>query len=193
MKIILESHNKLVKTILPEVISGNYWVVDANQQNLINVEAENNYWVLKSNTEVKISSTLDNNVLSNTNIINNIGLKVGDKIFLINLMTQEKYILYVLPTFHDNLNLIVDFNRVKKFIIGNSNNGKVKHKNDIEINNINISSNQLLISLEKTGLKVRNLNINTGLYINNILSTERVINTGDILFCAEIYIYVFEI
>jgi len=191
MKIILESHNKLIKTILPEAISGNFWVVDANNKNLINVEAENNTWVLKSNTEVKISSELDNNTLSNTNTINSIALNIGDRIYLINSMTQEKYILHVLPTSHDNLNLIVDFNRTNKFVIGNNNVGKGKHKNDIDINNKNISSNQLLISLEKEGLKVSNLDIQNSLYLNNVLITESILNTGDVLFCSGVYIYVF--
>ena len=191
MKIILESHNKLVKTILPEVISGNYWVVDAMNKNLINVEAENNSWILKSNTEIKISNTLDNSVLSNVNALDSVQLNIGDKIFLINSITQEKYILHIMPTYHENVNLIVDFNRVKKFVIGNNLVGKAKYKNDIDINNKNLSSNQVLISLEKEGLKVTNLDINNALYINNLLVTESLINSGDILFFSGIYIYVF--
>ena len=81
MKIILENNNTIVKTILPEIISGNYWIVDCEQKNLINVEAENGAWVLKSNTEVKITSSLDSNELSNSHNIDSVNLNVNEKIY----------------------------------------------------------------------------------------------------------------
>ena len=45
---------KLVNLTLPNDIFGNYWIVNANKENLVSVEASDGNWVLKSNSEVKV-------------------------------------------------------------------------------------------------------------------------------------------
>ena len=54
MKIMLMDATKLVNLVLPKEVFGNYWVVNAEKQNLVSVEAIDNNWVLKSNSEVKV-------------------------------------------------------------------------------------------------------------------------------------------
>ena len=54
MKVIVESGNNIKVTTLPEMISGNYWIIDNNLKNLLNVTAEDSKWVIKSNADVKI-------------------------------------------------------------------------------------------------------------------------------------------
>ena len=41
MRIILESKKNIKITTLPELISGNYWILDNNSKNLLNVVEEN--------------------------------------------------------------------------------------------------------------------------------------------------------
>ena len=42
MKLILESENNINITKLPNEISGNFWIVDNNSKNLLNIEAQEN-------------------------------------------------------------------------------------------------------------------------------------------------------
>ena len=54
MKVVLMDETKLVELILPSEIYGNYWVVNSEKENLVNIEAIDGAWVLKSNSDMKI-------------------------------------------------------------------------------------------------------------------------------------------
>ena len=54
MKIMLMDTSKLVNLLLPSEVFGNYWVVNADKENLVSVEAQDGGWVLKSNSDVKV-------------------------------------------------------------------------------------------------------------------------------------------
>ena len=63
MRIVLEKENNINVISLPEVPSGNYWLLDENSKNLLNIVAENNAWTLKSNADIKlISKEMNNNI-----------------------------------------------------------------------------------------------------------------------------------
>ena len=54
MKITLMDVNKLVDLVLPNENFGNYWIKNANDENLVQVSASDLGWTLKSNSDVKI-------------------------------------------------------------------------------------------------------------------------------------------
>ena len=54
MKIMLMDQIKLVNLILPREVFGNYWVVNADKDNLVSIEAIDGNWILKSNSEIKV-------------------------------------------------------------------------------------------------------------------------------------------
>ena len=54
MKIMLMDATKLVNLVLPNDVFGNYWIVNANKENLVSVQASEGNWVLKSNSDVKV-------------------------------------------------------------------------------------------------------------------------------------------
>ena len=54
MKIMVMDQIKLVNLILPREVFGNYWVVNADKDNLVSVEATDGCWILKSNSEIKV-------------------------------------------------------------------------------------------------------------------------------------------
>ena len=55
MKVVLMDDTKLVDLILPSEIYGNYWLVNTDKENLVNIEAIDGAWVLKSNSDMKSS------------------------------------------------------------------------------------------------------------------------------------------
>ena len=53
MKIVTLYADKLKYTDLPSKIEGSFWIVDSNNNKLINIEALDNAWYLLSNKENK--------------------------------------------------------------------------------------------------------------------------------------------
>ena len=117
MRLILESTNNITLTRLPNEIKGNYWILDDNSKNLLNVIEQNNKWVLKSNTEIKISKSVIDDKLSNINYIDSVILEENSFYYIINIMTKEKYILYTLPGLEYFENFVVDFNQNNQILI----------------------------------------------------------------------------
>ena len=56
MRLILFNGNRLSKLVLPQKIEGSFWLNDElnNNNNIVNVEAQNGKWILKGNDEAKI-------------------------------------------------------------------------------------------------------------------------------------------
>ncbi len=187
MRIVLEEKNKLKIIRLPKDISGNYWVTDSDNQNLINVIAFSNNWVLKSNTEVKISNDPNSDALSNINLVDSVNLNVLEYHYITNVMTKKNYILYCLPDIEEFSNLIVDYNRINKLIIG-SQSGL-----DISIDNKLMAKKQLSIELNKqnNGIVLKNIDVSNKLFVNNDVIEETYLSSGDVIFIAGVYIYYF--
>jgi len=82
MKIVLCNKNKISKTILPEKIEGSFWLVDElENNNIINVEAENNTWVIRSNDDAKLKTNNTIDKLSN-NIVEKVIVEPGKKYYI---------------------------------------------------------------------------------------------------------------
>lgn len=116
MKIMLMDATKLVNLVLPKEVFGNYWVVNAEKQNLVSVEAIDNNWVLKSNSEVK--------VFRNGNAVDE-ALIENEKFYTLkNILLGESYVIYTCPIFDENaLQLRINFNGTQNgaaWYIGNN-------------------------------------------------------------------------
>ena len=83
-------------------------------------------------------------------------------------------------------NLVVDYNKIKKLTIG-------KGISDININNDLIKEKQLLLNYDSNNrcLTIKNLDIDNNLFINSKFSNEAILNSGDEIFIAGVYIYYF--
>ena len=190
MKLILESENNININKLPNEISGNFWIVDNNLKNLLNIEAQDNKWILKSNVDIKICKDLNKkDILSNANYIESSILEENMSYNILNIMTNEKYILYSLPSYENFDNFVIDYNKNNNFVIGNISNGKA----DISVDSMNFGINQLSIEVDKKtgGIFIKNLDENNTLFINNTLVKEAYLSSGDVIFCGGITIYFF--
>ena len=55
MKVLLLEKNRILKTNLPKVIEGNYWITNESKKNLVNIESKEGKWFVKSNRDIKIA------------------------------------------------------------------------------------------------------------------------------------------
>ena len=188
MRLILESEETLNTTKLPKEINGNYWIVDNNLKNLINIEAVDNNWILKSNMDVKICKDLNKmDKLSNANYIESSPLIENTTYNIMNIMTLEKYKLYCIPSYENFDNFIIDYSKNDEIIIGNLSNAKC----EIGVDSPNFSEKQLSILYDKKsgGILLKNLNENNKLFVNDNFVKEFYLTSGDVIFCGGIYIY----
>ena len=187
MKVIVESINNISVTTLPENISGNYWILDSNLKNLLNVVEEANNWVLKSNADVKISANIIKDDLNVIDFKESEILELNKIYYVVNLNTKEKYILYTLPSCENFENLVADWLKNSTIIIGRDN------ACDININNVLFPQQQLSITYNKDngGILIKNLYQNNKLFINNLLCNETYLQLGDSIFVGGLFIYYF--
>jgi len=187
MKIIVENKKNINTTILPENISGNYWIVDNNSKNLLNVIEENGKWVLKSNADIKISQNILKDDLNNVKFIESEILENGKICYAANIVTKEIYIMYALSSYEKMENLIIDWQKNSNLLIGRDNTC------DIVVNNILFSGQQISINYVKEtgGILLKNLQPNNKMFINNILYNQKYLQLGDIIFIGGINIYYF--
>lgn len=187
MKVIVQNEKNISVTILPETISGNYWILDNNSKNLLNIIEEEGNWSLKSNTDVKISANIIKENLDSIEYKESDVLSVNKIYYAANLVTKEKYILYTLPTSENFENLVVDWTKTNSVVIGRDANC------DISIDNILFNQKQLDIIFEKENNRVliKNLNLDNKLFINNVLCNESYLQLGDSIFVGGLFIYYF--
>ena len=186
MKIIVESGNKITTTILPEQISGNYWITDGDSNNLLNVIEEEGNWVLKSNMEIKIVKDFYS---AEKTSVKSLILENNMFCFAMNIMTKDKYIIYTLPSYERFENFIIDYNQTPIISFGRSN------KADITINNDLLGEIQFSIELIQANntvvIKNSNNNNNVILYVNDNACIESYLTNGDVVFIGGIHIYFF--
>ena len=94
MKIMLMDQIKLVNLVLPREVFGNYWVVNADKDNLVSVEAIDGNWILKSNSEIK--------VFKDGTPVNEIALEEEKFYTLKNVLLGQSYVIYTSPTYDKN-------------------------------------------------------------------------------------------
>ena len=187
MKVIVETQKSISVTTLPETVSGNYWLLDNNLKNLLNVIEEEGKWILKSNADVKISSNIIKDNLNDVLFKDSEILELGKTYYALNPSTKQKYILYTLPSCEKFENLVIDWNKVNNIVIGRDNSC------DISVNNILFSQQQLSINFikENNAIVLKNLHTPNKLFVNNIMCSERYLQIGDYIYVAGLSLYYF--
>jgi len=181
MKLILESDNLDIVDI-PDSPQGNYWIKDGTR-NVLNVESKDNNWVIKSNQDVNIYKNIFDNSKREQEVI----LKNYDYYYLAENTHNKGFSrLFILPSYEIMDNIVVDFNKVNQLVIGKNDNSDIVIENDL------FEEKQLIIEKVNSTLKIKNLNNMIKLFINDNLTDEKILSSGDIIFIAGIYIYYFD-
>lgn len=188
MRVIIEDENSISVNNLPENINGNYWLVDENSKNLLYVEAINNKWVIKSNPDLRIYEKMleeseYNSITSN--YIKELCLEEYKHFYILDYKENNFYAMYILPSYEKMENIVVDFNKYNKISFGKGN------ENDFIINNDLLGDVQFNIEYIDRVLKIKNLDSNIKMFVNNNCSVESVLSNGDVIFIGGIYIYIF--
>ncbi len=180
MKIMLMDATKLVNLILPKEIFGNYWIVNADKENLVGVQAIDNNWVLKSNSEVKVfrnGTAVDEALIEN------------EKFYTLkNILLGQSYVIYTCPVYDENsLQLRLNYNNMENaaaWYIGNngSQDNASNFPNIISYEQPGIARNQLKITFNAGKFAVYNLNTALPMYVNGIPCDSADLRHGDNIF-----------
>ena len=177
MKIMLMDSIKLVNLILPKEVFGNYWIVNADKDNLVSVEAVDGNWLLKSNSEIK--------VFKDGTAVNDIVLEEEKFYTLKNVLLGQSYVIYTSPTYDKNtMQLCVSNTDNAEYYIGNNTapaNGNVA-LNDISYEQSGFARNQIKLTVQNGVYSVINLNPQMPMYINGLLKTQDYLKYGDSIF-----------
>ena len=177
MKIMLMDQIKLVNLILPREVFGNYWVVNADKDNLVSIEAIDGNWILKSNSEIK--------VFKDGTPVNEIALEEEKFYTLKNVLLGQSYVIYTSPTYDKNtMQLCIGNIENAVYYIGNNNapaNGNVA-QNIISYEQNGFARNQIKITVQNGVYSVINLNPQMPMYINGLLKTQDYLKYGDSIF-----------
>ena len=179
MKISLIKNGKIYNTNLPTKINGSFWIEDKNKnnfkRNLINIESKDGKWCLKSNFEAKISyggEFYDEVILEDYSIFE---LQVkGEK---------YNYILCTSPVYDTN-SIEVTVNDNNQIYIGNS------PDNTINYSNIYVAQKQCLLSVVNGIWQLKNLSNNGVVFVNGIVTNEKVLSIGDVVFIMNLKIII---
>lgn len=172
MRVTLIKKDKIRSTILPEEISGNFWVTDydnrGNKVNLISIRALNNKWNLLGNDEVYC---MNGNERVPGFVMDNY------KFYPIkNIVSNEDMMLYCSPSCDVNL---------KKFYV-NSNTEKVVNIGSELTNNIcykYLEPNHAKLTFENGKFVIVDVSNKYGVYVNNLrVNGKKYLDFGDSIF-----------
>ncbi len=179
MKVILQDNKKLLKTKLPKEINGNYWLTDANNKNLVNIESDNNRWILKSNNDIKIID--DNENLDNEGLfagqVNELELSNFVSGRLYDIGNGNEYKFFCLPTYDDTIRQI----EINKLTLNNITIGK-NPTSTIVVNFPVFADKQIEIVCENGIFKIINYNVNVPMFINDKMVVSSILRPGDYVF-----------
>ena len=180
MKIMLMDTDKLVNLVLPAEVFGNYWVTNAERENLVSVEARDNNWIIKSNSEIKVlknGQVVDETILENEKFYN-----------LRDNVRQKSYVIYSCLSYDPNaiqLNVFLKGNEVSaSWYVGN-NNAPAEGSdvaNIISYEQNGIARNQLKITFADGQYSIVNLNPSIPMYVNGICTEGTDLRYGDSIF-----------
>ena len=177
MKITLIDYKNLVDLVLPNTIFGDYWIADAEKNNLICIEAELTNWILKSNSEVK--------VILNNNIVASVKIEPDNFYYIKNISTNETWTIYCAP-FYDQTMRQLNYKYQDGTVMYIGNNAAPVANNAISnwisYENPLIAYNQLEISIINKCFYIKNLNERVPVFVNgHKVITTKLVN-GDNIF-----------
>ncbi len=179
MKILLIKNSIIQNYILPETVSGSYWIIDrdsiGNKRYLINVDEYNGKWKLNSNLDTKIilNNTVQQSVL------------LSDYCFCFLNVKDEKipFILYFLPTIDNNFQKL-DLNNYGELTIGSSVDSAITYNSPV------IAPIHAKLTFKNGLWTCQNLDNKFGTYVNNRLINNVALSNGDIIFIMGLKIIV---
>ncbi len=195
MKLFLLEKNRLIKTELPTLIEGNYWITDESKRNLLNVEARDNKWFIKSNRDVKLILNDNDDNIENTltNSFAELELISNKMFYCIDNLSEVIYKIYCDASYDLSFKQYqISRETLTEIIIGN--NEKTSLTTSL-VNNINCSldsfaKNQIQIKFDEDNILITNLNTRINMYINGVnFETKKLIN-GEQVFIDGIKICV---
>lgn len=166
MKIVTLYADKLKYTDLPSKIEGSFWIVDSNNNKLINIEALDNAWYLLSNKE--------NKIIEGQKYIES--KKLENEQFYTFANNKNNYLIYTLSSYDTTMKLY-QINDNADIVIGNNSEANIIY------NNSYISPNYASLSYKNNGL-ILTISDNSVVYLNNDRVNKKVtpIKNGDTIF-----------
>ena len=186
MKVMLIDFSKIQSLILPSKMFGNYWVTDAFENNLVNIQGVENNWILKSNSEVKI---FKNNVEVAEEV-----LAINNFYTIKNETTNQTWTIYCCPAYDETFTQLIIRNKDKCIIsVGNDSKPTISStvKNNICFKDDDIARNQFQIKFENNVWIINNYHETVPLYVNNYRVSTSYLNNGDMVFSKGLKLSVF--
>lgn len=177
MRVSLIKKDKKIDLILPEQISGSYWITDldkaGNRKNLINIEATDNTWHLISNDDAYI---INNGVIEPFKVLID-----NQFIYLKNKETNENIILYCSNVFQK-----YNCYDITNYVLTGLKIGQLGSITSPLLNEVNIT-----IKKENEDLVIIDDNSKVPIYVSNMrLVNKMVLKNADIVFIEGIMFYV---
>lgn len=171
MKITLLKPQKLFSLILPQKVSGNYWLQDEDDhgkfRNLINIDSENEIWTLNSNEDVQI--------IYNNTVIPYANLKDGEQ-YVLKVKGERNYsILMCEPVCEDTYQ---NFEIMGDCTIGIGSG----EDNQITYACPNIAKKQATLTFQGGTWTAKCENSSFPVYVNNQVITLKKLENNDLIF-----------
>ena len=180
MKLSVLKKDKMYMLLLPNKISGNYWIQDTdefgNARNLINLEEKDEKWILKSNDVVTIY--VNNKPVKETLLLENTfyALKIeGDAYYSFlygESVTNQEFSYYKV-----NTNIIT---------VGSTEDCDIVYKNPL------LGKTKVTISFEKEKKYIHASQSFYKIYVNGLSLQEKPLEIGDHIFIFGLHIVLFE-
>ncbi len=177
MRITLIDDKKLINLTLPTSINGNYWLTNAKNDNLVNIEAIDGKWIINSNSDIK--------VFKKEVLINDVPLSKGDYFIVKNIVDNISYEVYCDEVYNsNNLPLIYEVSDNLTFYIGNNNaEHNPAHKNNsVSFNDPAVIYNNFIVTIANGTIHLKNLNESLKCFVNGELFSEGFVGNGDYIF-----------
>ncbi len=187
MLVTLIGKNVKYKTILPQNITGNYWISDTegeNEKKLVNIQAQNGQWQIVStnfariinNKNIKIQNGQIQITKSQDQIIDKITLNEYSMHCITIGNSNELYILYCSPVYEKNF-CHLNIKSTSEILIGSNDN------NNIIYNNALVKNIHARIFLSNGRWMLENFDSEYGTFVNDISVKERqFLFNGDVIF-----------
>ena len=177
MTVLLVMGNKIIKTMLPKKIYGDYWITDSNiDDKIINIEEENGRWKVKSNSDYQL-------IDSNQKQIESMYLENYAINYVRVSKTNDIYLLYSAPIFDETIKYL-NISNYKEITIGKNNNCDITYKNSL------VSDAHAKIILDNGKWKIVDLNSKLGVFVNSLRIKETKLDYGDIIFILGLKIVI---
>lgn len=180
MIVTLISNKSINSIILPEKVTGRYWLSDASyahSETLFNVEGIDDNWVLKSNQYFKL-------IDHEKNVLKSVILKELN-IYVLKNQSGEKLFIYTEPISKDR-------ETYTKYLVRDDIDLKIGRTddNDITFHNPCVTKNHALLSLHAGKWMIKDCNSSNGTFVNQKRITQTDLRIGDTVYIMGLKIII---